>query len=164
MNEIVRSFAAVAHIKGQHLACRTRYSIGRIQEQPITTAATIRQRPGSRASRRGRKDDRLARIIVFSVAGIIIALSTIAGTIARGRSEPSIDLTEQAEALRSGAILIVAPNGLPCHRKSIDNDTWLIRDGGPVDCDTAVSEIMSSQRQKWSTKRVEAIRAGLSGR
>lgn len=114
-----------------------------------------------------KREDRLGRLIAFGVAAIVLALSAIAGTVARTRAtEPTaFEIAEQqAAALRTGAILIVAPNGHPCQRKSIDNETWMIRDEGAVDCDSAILQITSSQRQKWSTQRAEAIRAGLAGR
>ncbi len=93
-----------------------------------------------------------------------LALSAVAGVIARGHVEPVMTDGERAEALRSGAILFVAPDGYPCRQKTIDNATWLIRDGGAVNCESAVSRITSAQRQKWSAERVEAIRSGLAGR
>jgi hypothetical protein len=122
--------------------------------------------PAGRKRRRGRnrRQDRVAIIVAFGLAAAVVALSAVASTIARGRIDAAPAADERAASLRSGAILFVAPDGYPCHQKIIDNATWLIREGGVVSCDTALSAITSQQRQKWSSDRVEAIRSGLTGR
>lgn len=95
---------------------------------------------------------------------MVFALSAVASTVARSRIDAAPSIDERALALRNGAILFVAPDGHPCRQKVIDNATWLIREGGTVDCEAALSQLTSAQRQKWSSERVEAIRSGLTGR
>jgi hypothetical protein len=121
---------------------------------------------GRKRSRRGRnrRHERVAITVAFGLAALVIALSAVASTIARGRIEAMPSIDERAASLRNGAILFVEPDGYPCRQKVIDNATWLIREGGLVNCDTALSQITSQQRQKWSSERAEAIRSGLTGR
>lgn len=123
-------------------------------------------RIGQKRPRRGRdrRHERLAVITAFGLAAVVFALSAVASTVARSRIDAAPSIDERALALRNGAILFVAPDGHPCRQKVIDNATWLIREGGTVDCEAALSQLTSAQRQKWSSERVEAIRSGLTGR
>lgn len=124
-----------------------------------------RKNSGFSHRRRGQRSDRLGLIIALGAVVGVIGLSALAGAVASSRQVSDAPTSEQiAASLKSGAILILAPDGHPCRQKLIDNATWLIRDTGVVDCEAAVSKITSSQRQKWSAERVEAIRSGLTGR
>lgn len=127
-------------------------------------AQTLAQIGRKRPRQRDRRQDRLGLVVALSVAGVFCVLSVVASTISRGRIEAAPSIDERAASLRSGAILFVAPDGHPCRQKVIDNATWLISEGGLVNCEAALSQITSQQRQKWSTERVEAIRSGLTGR
>lgn len=42
------------------------------------------------------------------------------------------------DGLREGEILFVPIGGNVCRRRVIDNTTWTVRDGGEVECDSAV--------------------------
>jgi hypothetical protein len=101
------------------------------------------------------------------MAGIggLVALSLVVGSISRMPAASPADTADEIKlSLRTGSVLFMAPDGYRCRQSLIDNATWLIRENGFVDCDSAISQITSSQRQKWSADRVEAIRSGLSGR
>jgi hypothetical protein len=135
-------------------------------EDPVTSVARGRNNGRiPRRQRRAGRDDRLGLLIAFGAVAGVIALSAVAGAVASNRQPPTGPTAEQiAASLQNGSILILAPDGYPCRQKLIDNATWIIRDNGVVDCETAVSKITSTQRQKWSAERVEAIRSGLTGR
>ena len=116
--------------------------------------------------RRGRKrrEENSGRAIAVGGIAVLLGLCLAVGGLARERGNADLALEQQsALALRTGAVLFVAPGGQPCRQKLIDNDTWLIRDFGAVDCDLAASRITNQKRQKWSSERAEAIRSGLSG-
>jgi hypothetical protein len=165
LNEIRRGFRSNLLTIDQGL-CATGDTVDPNRRRPITTAVQTKAWSGPRRPRRrrGRREDKFGLTFAFAAAAAVFALSAVAGTIARSRIEPSLSIDAQAAALRSGSILFVAPDGYPCRHKVIDNATWLIRDSGNVNCEAALSQITSQQRQKWSTDRVEAIRSGLTGR
>lgn len=83
-------------------------------------------------------------------SGTAQSSSTIAGT-----RKGDDDLT-------TGSILFVPSTGNVCRQRLIDNRSWLIRDGGYVKCDEAVSWHTGGGPRKTYTRtsRVEAIREG----
>ena len=66
-----------------------------------------------------------------------------------------------AGSMQSGAILFVPLEGNVCRKRSIDNETWRMRDDGHVVCDEAVTWNSGAENQKYFVAvRVDAIRAG----
>jgi hypothetical protein len=116
-----------------------------------------------------RRPERYNALGLFLVVGAIISvvgLSAVTGAVVnRKMAADAASVSEKiATSLKTGEILFVNPNGHPCRQKVIDNSTWLMSEIGSVNCDQAVSQMTTNQRQQWSADRVEQIRSGLSGR
>ena len=110
--------------------------------------------------------DRRRGLITCACLSAILAAAIIAGgTVAKisgaSSSNPGREMAYAAGALRSGPILFVPIEGNVCRRRTIDNETWRIRDDGFIECDEAVTWNSSAENQKYFvTVRVDAIRAG----
>jgi hypothetical protein len=70
--------------------------------------------------------------------------------------------TSAAEAgLSTGSLLFVAPAGNLCQERTIDNETWRIRDGSLVNCAQALAKSASPElASQWSGSRIDIIREG----
>jgi hypothetical protein len=63
-----------------------------------------------------------------------------------------------AAALDQGAVLFVPQFAGTCRRRWIDNATWMLRDGGEVDCELAANWHATGQdRQQKVEQRLDAI-------
>ena len=61
--------------------------------------------------------------------------------------------------LNTASMLFIAPNGKTCRQRTIDNRTWQIHEGRPVDCDEALEQSANSDgNARRSGSRVEIIR------
>ena len=70
----------------------------------------------------------------------------------------------QDDNLTTGSILFVPVLGNRCRHRLIDNATWRIRDGGVVDCNTALSHQAGGGGLRWSAARVDVVREGFRQR
>lgn len=62
-------------------------------------------------------------------------------------------------ALHSGPVLFVPEYGNICRRRWIDNETWTLRDGGQIACDSEVSWNSNLPVQEYKIeRRLDAIR------
>jgi hypothetical protein len=59
--------------------------------------------------------------------------------------------------LRTGSVLIVAPDSSLCQERTIENDTWRIRNGSLVDCEDAFARNAGAPP---SGSRLDLIREG----
>ncbi len=66
--------------------------------------------------------------------------------------------------LSTGSLLFVSPTGDRCQQRTIDNNTWLIRNKGWVDCDAALAKAKSGADSRTPGSRLELIRQGFSGK
>jgi hypothetical protein len=65
--------------------------------------------------------------------------------------------------LSTGSVLVVSPTGDRCLERTIDNNTWLIRNKGWVDCDEALAKTKSGADSRMPGSRLDLIREGFRG-
>jgi hypothetical protein len=65
--------------------------------------------------------------------------------------------------LKMGSMLIVSPSGNLCQERTIDNDTWRIRDGALVNCAEALARAAGGSAEP-SGSRIDLIREGFRNR
>ena len=65
--------------------------------------------------------------------------------------------------LSTGSLLVVSPTGNRCLQRTIDNNTWLIRNNGSVDCDEALAKAARSGDSRAPGSRLDLIREGFRG-
>ena len=121
------------------------------------------RRPKAKAATSFERDRRHG-LITCACLSVVLAAAIIAGgtvTKVSGSSAGDMAYLAPAGSLQSGAILFVPLEGNVCRKRSIDNETWRMRDDGQVVCDEAVTWNSGAANQKYFvTVRVDAIRAG----
>jgi hypothetical protein len=65
--------------------------------------------------------------------------------------------------LSTGSLLFVSPTGDRCLQRTIDNNTWLIRNNGSVDCEEALAKAARSGDSRVPGSRLDLIREGFRG-
>jgi hypothetical protein len=99
----------------------------------------------------------------LQVCGFVVVVSAAIGLVAL-LAPPLINRPQQAPTeanLHTGSLLIVAPDSSLCQQRTIDNDTWRIRNGSLVDCEDALAKAAGGPP---SGSRLDLIREGFRGR
>jgi hypothetical protein len=124
-----------------------------------------RSRVGLKAAAR-KRDDRIQLFFALSCLGCAIAFYLFVQTAPseRDRHAAVIRNEQSDDDLRTGSIIFVPILGNDCHRKEIDNETWTIRDVGPVACNEALAHSSETDHKVWSASRMDAIRDGFRKR
>ncbi len=65
--------------------------------------------------------------------------------------------------LSTGSMLVVPSAGDRCLERTIDNNTWVIRNKGWVDCDGALAKAQSGTDSRAPGSRLDLIREGFRG-
>jgi hypothetical protein len=109
----------------------------------------------------------LALCLLFGAAasiglGSVIQRFPSIGTLRMAGNAPGPAQTEDEFA--TGSIIFVPFAGNNCRKKLIDNATWRISDGGPIDCRTALAQGANGNESGFSTSRVDIIRNGFYSR
>ena len=95
--------------------------------------------------------------LVVCVGAIILASWTrVTVTSASRPSSSEADLS-------TGSMLVVPAAGDRCLQRTIDNNTWLIRNKGWVDCDEALAKARSGGDTRSPGSRLNLIREGFRG-
>ena len=136
-------------------------SVGRALN-PLLQGHSMR-RTKAKATTSFERDRRHGLITCAWLSALLAAAVIGGGTIAKTSGSPAGEMAYMGPAgsLQAGAVLFVPLEGNVCRRRSIDNETWRIRDDGYVTCDEAVTWNSGAQNQKYFVAvRVDAIRAG----
>jgi hypothetical protein len=104
----------------------------------------------------------------FLICGIAVGFGLVVAIAASWLQPPVSPERARAAAgearLSTGSMLFVAPGGNQCRQGTIDNATWRIRNGGPVDCDEALAKAANAGNDTRSPgSRLELIRQGFRG-
>ncbi len=120
------------------------------------------RRPKARAATSFQRDRRRGLITCAWLSAALAAAIIASGTATKGGSVGGgMAYMAPAGSMQAGAILFVPVEGNVCRKRSIDNETWRIRDDGYVVCDEAVTWNSGAANQKYFVAvRVDAIRAG----
>ena len=121
------------------------------------------RRPKAKAVTSFERDRRHGLITCAWLSAALAAAIIAGGTVAKTGRSSAGDMAYMAPAgsMQSGAILFVPLEGNVCRKRSIDNETWRMRDDGHVVCDEAVTWNSGAANQKYFVAvRVDAIRAG----
>jgi hypothetical protein len=89
---------------------------------------------------------------VVVVSGAIGLVATVAPPLVKSGPPPHTE----AE-LRTGSMLIMNPDSNLCQQRTIENDTWRIRNGSLVDCEDALAKAAGGPPPG---NRIELIREG----
>jgi hypothetical protein len=161
------AFGAAEPRLGNLLAGFVAYPSGNLDVagQQLMPSRLTRSRVGLKAAAR-KRDDRIQLLFALACLGCAIAFYLFVQT---GPSDhdrhAAMDVNEQSDDdLRTGSIIFVPILGNDCHRKEIDNETWAIRDVGPVACSDALSRSSENANKVWSAARMDAIRDGFRKR
>lgn len=105
------------------------------------------------------------------VLALILLIFVGAASLSDGRLLPDFSSPPEAtrsmsggDALITGSILVVPPQGNVCEHRLIDNETWRIRPAGFVACDEAVAWNARQRQSDASPSRLEAIRSAFNPR
>lgn len=120
------------------------------------------QRPKAKTVTSFQRDRRRGLITCAWLSAVLAAAIIAGGSVTKGGSSGGeMAYMDPAGSLQAGAILFVPVEGNVCRRRSIDNETWRVRDDGYVVCDEAVTWNSGAASQKYFVAvRVDAIRAG----
>jgi hypothetical protein len=94
--------------------------------------------------------------IAVCAGAIILATWTRVTVTSPSRSPGEADLS-------TGSLLVVSPTGERCLQRTIDNNTWLIRNNGWVDCDALAKAAGSGADSRTPGSRLDLIREGFRG-
>jgi hypothetical protein len=100
---------------------------------------------------------------VLQVGGFVVVVSGAIGLVAilaPPLMKPAHPPVTEAD-LRTGSMLIVPPDSSLCQERTIDNDTWRIRNGSLVDCEDALAKSAGGPP---SGSRIDLIREGFRKR
>jgi hypothetical protein len=121
--------------------------------------------PAGRPSATGRRTGDFQR--TFLICGIALGFGLVVAAVASWLQPPVSPERARAAGeatLSTGSMLVVAPGGNQCRQATIDNSTWRIRNGGPVDCDEALAKAANAGNDVRSPgSRLELIRQGFRG-
>jgi hypothetical protein len=129
---------------------------------PLNARPDMR-RPKAKAATSFERDRRRGLITCAWLSAALAAAIIAGGTVTKGNSSSDGDMAymDPAGSLQAGAVLFVPVEGNVCRKRSIDNESWRIKDDGYVVCDEAVTWNSGAANQKYFvTVRVDAIRAG----
>lgn len=121
------------------------------------------QRPKAKTVTSFQRDRRRGLITCAWLSAVLAAAIIAGGSVTKGGSSSGGEMAyiDPAGSLQAGAILFVPLEGNVCRKRSIDNETWRVRDDGYVVCDEAVTWNSGAASQKYFVSvRVDAIRAG----
>jgi hypothetical protein len=94
----------------------------------------------------------------FGIAVCVGAIIVARWTRVTVTSAPPLSAGEAD--LSTGSLLVISPTGDRCQERTIDNNTWLIRNKGWVDCDQALAEAKSGADSQTPGSRLDLIREG----
>jgi hypothetical protein len=115
--------------------------------------------------RRPRQRDGARALVASATLVLLFALGIyFGGGIPLEKFASASQRAPQDDNLTTGSILFVPVLGNRCRQRLIENATWRIRDGGVVDCETALSRPKSGGRLTWSAARVDVVREGFRQR
>ncbi|HWF94284.1 MAG TPA: hypothetical protein VG291_04930 [Xanthobacteraceae bacterium] len=110
----------------------------------------------------GRFAGELKRAILACGFGIAVCVgATIVASWTRV-TVTSAPTSSEAD-LSTGSMLVVPPAGDRCLERTIDNNTWVIRSKGWVDCDEALAKAKSGTDSRTPGSRLDLIREGFRG-
>ena len=121
------------------------------------------RRPKAKAATSFERDRRHGLITCAWLSAALAAAIIAGGTVTKisgSSSAGEMAYMAPAGSLQSGAILFVPLEGNVCRKRSIDNETWRMRDDGHAVCDEAVTWNSGANQKYFVTVRVDAIRAG----
>jgi hypothetical protein len=96
--------------------------------------------------------------LAVCVGAVVLASWTRVTVSAPSRSSPN------EGDLSTGSLLFVTPTGNRCLQRTIDNNTWLIRNNGWVDCEEALAKAArSGADSRTPGSRLDLIREGFRG-
>lgn len=118
------------------------------------------QRPKAKTTTSFQRDRRRGLITCAGLSVVLAAAIIAGGAATKGTSGGAMGHMDSTGP-QAGAVLFVPLEGNVCRKRSIDNETWRIRDDGYVVCDEAVTWNSGAASQKYFVAvRVDAIRAG----
>jgi hypothetical protein len=129
--------------------------------KPAQAAAPVLHNPKSwnRERRRGI----IAAVTVALLLGALLSVygihAQVSQAAARAAARDMQSALATGTALQSGTVLFVPQYGGVCRRRWIDNETWTVRDGGEIACDSEVSWNATLPAQEYNIgRRLDAIR------
>jgi hypothetical protein len=104
----------------------------------------------------------LAVLMLIFVAAASLSDGKLLPDLSRMKLPPGPQASDEThdDGLRTGSIFITPPDGNICEHRLIDNETWLIRPNGTIECDAAVTLRMHPDGAFTWQSRIEAIRDG----
>jgi hypothetical protein len=116
-----------------------------------------------KASAAGRFAGEFKRAILACGFGIAVCVgATIVASWTRVTVTAPRSSASEAD-LSTGSLLVVSPTGDRCLERTIDNNTWLIRNKGWVDCNEALAKGKSGADSRTAASRLDLIREGFRG-
>ena len=97
---------------------------------------------------------RTVQVCAFVV--VVSAGIGLVAIVAPPLAKPGPHVHTEAE-LRTGSMLIMNPDSSLCQQRTIDNETWRVRNGTLVDCEDALAKAAGGPP---SGSRLELIREG----
>jgi hypothetical protein len=117
-----------------------------------------------KASAAGRFAGEFKRAILACGFGIAVC---VGATIVASWTRVTVTSAPRSSAseadLSTGSLLVVSPTGDRCLERTIDNNTWLIRNKGWVDCEEALAKAKSGADSRTPGSRLDLIREGFRG-
>jgi hypothetical protein len=122
--------------------------------------------PALRPSAAGRPAGEVRRAVLACVLTLGLCLTALIANWSQISLGPESRSHTSSEApLSTGSLLFVPPRGSRCRQRTIDNNTWKIRDHGWVDCDEALAKSANSGADMRSPgSRLDLIRDGFRGK
>ena len=100
----------------------------------------------------------------FLACGLVLTLCLVAALIAGGSQVSISPASRSGEAdLSTGSMLVVTSYGELCRERTIDNNTWKIRNKGWVDCDEALAKSAGLEHRSTGS-RLDIIRESFRGK
>jgi hypothetical protein len=121
--------------------------------------------PALKPSAAGRFAGEFRRALLACGFGIAVCAAAVAIASWARVTVTSPPRSPAGEAdLSTGSLLFVSPAGERCLQRTIDNNTWLIRTNGWVDCDAALAKAAGSAADSRTPgSRLDLIREGFRG-
>jgi len=118
---------------------------------------------GPKSWRRERRRGTIALITVVFVFGVLLSgyavQAQMSQAAARAAARDMRIALATGAALQAGMVLFVPQYGNICRRRWIDNQTWTLRDGGEVACDSEVRWNANLPVREYKIeRRLDAIR------
>jgi hypothetical protein len=121
--------------------------------------------PALKPSAAGRFAGEFKRAVLACGFGLAVCAAAITLASWSRVTVSSASRSPSGEAdLSTGSLLVVSPTGNRCLQRTIDNNTWLIRNNGYVDCDEALARAAGAAADSRTPgSRLDLIRQGFRG-